>query len=79
MEKTDLRKKGKSFLVLTRREGEAILITTPSGETIEVGVKRIKGAQVRIGIKCDRSFDVKRIDQLSDRTDQIQYEKEMFV
>lgn len=58
MEKSDNR----GFLVITRREYERVLIKTPLGEVVEIVVKRIKGAQVRIGVGAPKSFDVKRAD-----------------
>jgi sRNA-binding carbon storage regulator CsrA len=48
--------------VITRYVSQAIKITTPLGEEIEIGVFRIKGAQVRIGVKCRTDFTIRRID-----------------
>jgi carbon storage regulator len=36
------------MLILTRREGESIIIETPAGERIQVTVLGIKGNQVRM-------------------------------
>lgn len=54
--------KDRGFLVVTRREYERVIITTPKGEVVEIVVKRIKGAQVRLGIGAPKSFDVMRAD-----------------
>jgi carbon storage regulator len=54
--------RSRGFLVLTRYEGERILITTPQGEVVEIVVKRIKGAQVRVGVGAPRNFDIKRVE-----------------
>lgn len=47
---------GNGMLILTRREGEAIII----GDDIEVHVLGQKGNQVRIGVKAPRDVSVHR-------------------
>lgn len=47
---------GKGMLILTRRQGEAIII----GDDIEVHVLGQKGNQVRIGVKAPRDVSVHR-------------------
>lgn len=48
------------MLILTRREGEALVITTPSGEQIKVALIEKSGSQVRMGIIANRSVTVDR-------------------
>lgn len=47
---------GNGMLILTRREGEAIII----GDDVEVHVLGQKGNQVRIGVKAPRDVSVHR-------------------
>lgn len=47
---------GKGMLILTRRQGEAIII----GDDIEVHVLGQKGNQIRIGVKAPRDVSVHR-------------------
>ena len=54
------------MLVLTRRPGESIVITTPAGERIEVTVLGQKGNQVRIGTDAPADFSILR-EELLDR------------
>lgn len=48
------------MLILTRREGEALVITTPSGEQIKVALIEKSGSQVSMGIIANRSVTVDR-------------------
>lgn len=48
------------MLVLTRREGNAVVLTTPGGEKIEVYLVKIKGKQARIGIEAAKNVIVMR-------------------
>jgi len=50
------------MLILTRRIGETIMI----GDDVSVTVLRIKGSQVRIGVKAPRNVSVQR-EEISDR------------
>jgi len=52
------------MLVLTRREGESILIDLPSGERIEVTVLGVKGNQVRIGTEAPDEISIVREELL---------------
>ena len=52
------------MLVLTRREGETLIIELPSGETIEVTVLGIKGNQVRIGTDAPDDIAIVREELL---------------
>jgi len=52
------------MLVLTRREGESILIELPTGERIEVTVLGIKGNQVRIGTDAPDEISIVREELL---------------
>lgn len=53
-------------LILTRREGEEVVILTASGEVVVVGVVSVRGAgkkaKVRIGFRASRSTDVWRTE-----------------
>ncbi|WP_051347160.1 carbon storage regulator CsrA [Thiomicrorhabdus chilensis] len=49
------------MLVLTRREGEAMLI----GDNIRLSVIAVKGGQVRIGIEAPKEVAVHREELLS--------------
>lgn len=48
------------MLNLTRRVGETIVITLPSGETVAVTVLSVKGNQVRIGTVAPKHIAVDR-------------------
>lgn len=50
------------MLVVTRKKGQDIDITTPSGEKLVVRITQIKGKQCRVGIMCRREVDVDRHD-----------------
>ncbi len=48
------------MLVLSRKEGESIILQTETGESIKIQVVNIKGNQVKIGIEAARSVKVSR-------------------
>ena len=48
-----------SFLILTRRVGEEILIDNPSGQ-IRIMVTKIDGDRVKVGIDAPRDIRVNR-------------------
>jgi global regulator protein family len=48
------------MLVLKRKLGEAIIITTQSGETVEIKVSEISEGRVKLGIDADKSIAVLR-------------------
>jgi|LakMenEpi03Aug12_release.lakeMendotaPanAssembly.Ray.scaffolds.fasta_scaffold781769_2 carbon storage regulator len=48
-----------SFLILTRRVGEEILIDNPSGQ-IKIMVTKIDGDRVKVGIDAPRDIRVNR-------------------
>lgn len=49
------------MLVLTRHEGEIIVITNPSsGERVQIKVVSIDGARARIGIDAPKDWPVHR-------------------
>ena len=48
------------MLVLTRKEDEALLIMTPSGEIIRVSIKDIKKHSVRLSIEAAKEVRVLR-------------------
>lgn len=48
------------MLILTRRQGEALVITTQSGEEIKIALIEKSGNQVRMGIIANPSVTVDR-------------------
>ena len=48
------------MLVLTRRDGEAIVITTPAGERITVTILSASRDKVRVGVEAPRAVIVDR-------------------
>ena len=48
------------MLVLSRKEGESIILQTETGESIKIQVVNIKGNQVKIGIEAARSVKISR-------------------
>ena len=48
------------MLVLTRKNGEGVTITTPSGEVIEVFIRQIKFGTTSIAIGAPREFGIRR-------------------
>jgi carbon storage regulator CsrA len=47
------------MLKLTRREGEALILTTSDGEIV-VSLERLSGSQVKLGIEAPKSVRVLR-------------------
>ena len=56
------------MLVLSRREGEAIILETSDGR-ITVRLTEYNGQQTRVGIEAPRSVDVVREELLEDSED----------
>lgn len=56
----------KGLLVLTRYKNEAIRLETASGEVIEILVVQLKGKQVRIGVKSDKTVQITRWSTLEE-------------
>jgi carbon storage regulator len=52
------------MLILTRRVGESIVITTADGQEIEMVVLGQKGNQIRLGFEADKSIDIVRSELL---------------
>lgn len=52
------------MLVLTRREGEAIVINTMDGEIV-LSLEQIQGAQAKVGIEAPESVLVLREELLT--------------
>lgn len=50
------------MLILTRREGESVLI----GDAVTVTVLRVKGNQVRLGVNAPKDVSVQR-EEISER------------
>ena len=48
------------MLVLKRKLGEAIIITTQSDETVEIKVSEISEGRVKLGIDAEKSIAVLR-------------------
>ena len=48
------------MLVLKRKLGEAIIITTQSGESVEIKVSEISEGRVKLGIDAEKSIAVLR-------------------
>jgi len=53
------------MLVLTRREGETVILETSDGP-IEVSIGAINGSQIRVGFKAPKSVGIVR-GELRDR------------
>jgi len=56
------------MLVLTRREGESILLLV-DGKTIEVNVSRIQGSHAKISIDAPREVEIVREELSESRAD----------
>ena len=50
------------MLLLTRKEGEGITITLPSGEEIQIILKKYKGQQTVVGIEAPADVFVLRTE-----------------
>ena len=50
------------MLVLSRKIGDIIRMTTPTGQTIDVQVMRFGPGSVRLGITADRSVQIDRLE-----------------
>lgn len=48
------------MLVLSRKQGEVIVITTPQGERIEITTVDIDRGKIRLGIQADLGFKIYR-------------------
>ena len=48
------------MLVLTRKLGEAVVMTDPDGRRIVIRVNRVRGDQVRIAIDAPRDVNIAR-------------------
>lgn len=48
------------MLVLSRKRNEKIVIVTPSGEEIVVGVIEVRGDRVRLGMEAPRDHSIHR-------------------
>lgn len=54
------------MLVITRKPGEYIVIELPDGERIFIAQTSVTGGSGRIGITCNRDFQVLRGELLDD-------------
>lgn len=53
------------MLCLTRQDGQAIVLTTASGERIVVQVVKVRRGKfvaVKLGVECDRSVTIDRLE-----------------
>lgn len=48
------------MLVLSRKQGEVIIVTTPQGERIEITTVDINRGKIRLGITTDPGFKIYR-------------------
>ena len=48
------------MLVLSRKKGEEIIATSPSGEVLRLHVVEIRGDKVRLGLDCAREWIIHR-------------------
>ena len=48
------------MLVLGRKEGESLVITTPAGERVTIRICAIRGNTVRVGVTAPRDYEVLR-------------------
>ena len=48
------------MLVLSRKEGESIVLTTPTGETVTITLTKYRGAQTIVGIEAPKSRKILR-------------------
>lgn len=55
----------KGLLVVTRKRGEVLHVTTTSGDVIEFVVIQCSTGKARVGVKCDKKFRIGRSDSLS--------------
>lgn len=59
------------MLVLSRKRDESIVLTTPSGDVIEICVVDLTGHKVRLGIEAPKHISVDRqevyLDKLSNQ------------
>lgn len=51
-----------THLILSRKEKEAVELTTESGEQITVTVEQIIGNRVKLGFKAPRTVAIKRTE-----------------
>lgn len=57
------------MLVLSRHEGEKLIITTPQGDRAEVCVVSINGDKVRLGVEAPKEITVHR-KEVQDQIDE---------
>lgn len=55
------------MLVLSRRPGEAVILTTPAGERIKVKVSSVKGEAVRLAFSAADEVRILR-EELAEKT-----------
>jgi sRNA-binding carbon storage regulator CsrA len=51
------------MLVITRREGEEVVLTLPSGEEIKLVVVSLNNRHTRIGFEAPRTVGIQRYDE----------------
>ena len=55
------------MLVLTRREGESLIIKTPDGQEIKITLTRYRNVQTEVGIEAPNSYLILREENRHDR------------
>ena len=53
------------MLVVSRKEGESIILKTDTGETVTISLTKYQGAQTRVGIAAPESVRIFRSELLS--------------
>lgn len=48
------------MLVLTRKEGESLIIKTPDGQEIRIMLTKYRGAITNVGIKAPDAYEIVR-------------------
>lgn len=51
------------MLVLSRKTGEATILTLPDGRTILIKVKKVKGQEIKIGIEAPKDIQISRLEK----------------
>lgn len=56
------------MLILKRKLGESILISTQSGEKIEIKISEISDGRVKLGLDADKSVSILRKEVVEEAT-----------
>jgi len=55
------------MLVLSRKEGESIILNLPSGEQVRICLTEYRGEQTRVGIDAPQNVNIVREELLEDQ------------